>query len=290
MTDFDPKTSPLAGPNVLLEGEGGTGKTHAIGTLVDAGVEVFYLAIESGLESLIGYWTDIRPDNPKPRPVPANLHWHKIEAPKLSYKDFADQIVRVNTLALDTLAKSMDPNRHMHNLWENVSRSMFDFVDDRTGQHYGSVDDWGPERAIVIDGLTGLCKAAMSCVCGSRPVWNLGDYQVGQKQVEGFLRLTCDHTKCWFILIAHVEKEIDLLNGGQTIGVSAIGSKLAPLVPPMFSDVIYCTREGTRWNWNTARTGVATKARNLPWQDNLPADFRLIYKTWATRAASAGAS
>lgn len=284
MTTFDPKLSPLEGPNILLEGEGGTGKTYSIGTLVDSGIEVFYLGIESGLEALLGYWTDVRPDNPKPRPVPPNLHWHKIAAPKLSYKDFADQALRVNTLALDTIAKSQDPNRPLHNLWENVSRAMFNFKDDRTGTEYGSVDDWGPERAIVIDGLTGLCKAAMSCVCGSRPVWNPGDYQVGQKQVEGFLRLTCDHTKCWFILLAHIEKEPDQINGGFQIGVSAIGSKLAPLIPPMFSDVILCTREGNRWTWNTAKSGVASKARNVPWADAQKPDFGVIYRTWAARA------
>ena len=47
----------LPGVNVLLMGPSGTGKTYSIGTLVDMGVEVFYLALESGMESLLGYWT-----------------------------------------------------------------------------------------------------------------------------------------------------------------------------------------------------------------------------------------
>ena len=286
---FTPATSFLPGPNVLLEGDGGTGKTHAIGTLVDAGIEVFYLGIEQGLESLIGYWTDIRPDNPKPRPIPHNLHWHKVEGPNLGFEAFAAQALRVNTLALDTLAKSSDPQRYLHNLWIKVSSAMFDFVDDRTEQHFGPVDSWGPERAIVIDGMTGLCKAAMSCVVGSKPVWNPGDYAVGQKQVEGFLRLVCDHCLCWFVLIGHVEKEVDPIIGGTNITISAIGAKLAPLIPPMFSDVIYCTREGNKWVWNTAKTGVACKARNLPWADGLKPDFGIIYKTWAQRAEAAAA-
>lgn len=284
---FDPAKSPLPGPNVLLEGDGGTGKTHAIGTLVDAGVEVFYLGIEQGLESLIGYWTDIRPDNPKSRPIPPNLHWHKIEAPKMGFKEFAEQALRVNTLALDTLAKSQDPNRFMHNLWIKVSESMFNFVDDRTGVSYGPVDEWGPDRAIVIDGMTGLCKAAMSCVVGARPVWNPGDYQVGQKQVENFLRLVCDHCRCWFVLLGHVEKELDPINGGMNVTISAIGGKLSPLIAPMFSDVVYCTREGNKWTWNTAKSGVACKARNLPWADGIKPDFGLIYKTWAQRSQAA---
>lgn len=287
---FDFKTSSIPGSNVLLMGEGGTGKTFSIGTLVDAGVEVFYLGIEQGLEALLGYWTDVRPDNPKPRPIPENLHWHKIEAPKLGFKEFAEQATRINTLALKTLAEAPDPNRHMHNLWIKVSESMYQFVDDRTGTNYGSVDDWGPDRAIVIDGLTGLCRAAMSCVVGSRPVWNPGDYQVGQKQVEGFTRLTCDHCRCWFVLIAHVEKEIDPVNGGLQLMVSGIGKALSPLIPPMFSDAIWTKRDGKNWTWNTASSGVATKARNLPWQDGLKPDFRPLVATWQARAVAASAS
>jgi DNA replication protein DnaC len=62
------KKSALPGVNVLLMGPAGTGKTHSIGTLVDAGVEVFYLGLEPGLESLLGFWTD------KGKEVPANLH------------------------------------------------------------------------------------------------------------------------------------------------------------------------------------------------------------------------
>lgn len=37
----------LPGVNVLLMGPSGTGKTYSIGTLVDMGVEVFYLHLIS---------------------------------------------------------------------------------------------------------------------------------------------------------------------------------------------------------------------------------------------------
>ena len=69
----------LPGFNVMLMGPAGSGKTHAIGTLVDAGLEVFYLALEPGLESLLGYWTD------RGKPIPDNLHWHTLKAPDTSF-------------------------------------------------------------------------------------------------------------------------------------------------------------------------------------------------------------
>lgn len=287
--DFDPATSPLAGPNILLMGDAGTGKTHSIGTAADAGLEVFYLGIEQGLEALLGYWTDVRPDNPKPRPVPPNVHWHKLEAPKLSFKDFAAQAKRLNTLALDTIAKAPDPSRHLYNLWERIGEVLYDFPDQRTGKTFGPVSDWKPNRMLVVDGFTGFCRAAMACVVGSRPVWNPGDYQVGQKQVEGLTRLICDNCNCWFVMIAHVEKELDPVNGGMVLTVSGIGKALSPLIPPMFSDVVWARREGTRWTWSTAASGAATKARNLPWQDNMPPTFKTIFDNWRAKSIAAQA-
>lgn len=278
---FDPSKSPLAGPNILLMGDAGTGKTMSVATLVETGIEVFYLSIEQGIESLFGYWTD------KGQPIPPNLHWHKIAPPKASFKELAAAALKVNTLSYESLGKMTDVNRHLHNLFIKVNEAFADFPDDRTGTKFGSVDSWGPERAIVVDGLTGLSRAAMSLTVGGKPIRNPGDYGIAQGQLEGYLRLICDHCPCWFVLLAHVEKEIDPVLGGNKITVATIGRALPPLIPPMFSDVIYAQREGTKWTWNTAGTGVVTKARYLPWAENITPDFGPIYKRWSERAAAA---
>ena len=272
---------PLFAPKVIIMGPAGTGKTYSIGTLVDSGVEVFYLAIESGLEALLGYWTD------RGKPIPPNLHWHKIEPAKASFKELAEYSVKVNTLALETLAKMVDVNRHMHNLFTKILESMNNFHDDRTEKDFGPVDEWGTGRAIVIDGLTGVSKAAMALVTGGKPVKSQSDYQLAMNQIENFLRLCCDHCPCWFVLIAHVEREVDEVLGGVKITVASLGRKLPPLIPPMFSDVILAVREGTRWTWDLTSSQADTKARNLPWAANIPQDFRPIVATWAARATAA---
>lgn len=282
---FNPATSALPGPNVLIMGDAGTGKTHSIGSLVDAGIEVFYLSIEQGFESLVGYWTDPSPKYPKGRPIPANLHWHKIAPPKASFRELAESAFKVNTMSYESLGKLPDTNRHLHNLFIKVNEAFFNFVDQRTGKEFGAVDTWGPEKAIVVDGLTGLSRAAMSLTVGGKPIRNPGDYGIAQGQLEGFLRLICDHCRCWFVLLAHVEKEIDQVVGGTKITVATIGKALPPVIPPMFSDVIYTTREATTWKWNTSTTGVSTKARNLPWAENMPPDFKPLYDRWVSRAS-----
>ena len=109
MTTLDLKPPfQLPGVNVLLMGPSGTGKTYSIGTLVDMGVEVFYLALESGMESLLGYWTD------RGLPIPPNLYWHKLVAPAASYTDLIATAKNINMLSLDSLAKMADPNQQSH--------------------------------------------------------------------------------------------------------------------------------------------------------------------------------
>ena len=271
------KKSVLAGTNVMLMGPAGTGKTYAIGTLADAGVEVFYLGLEPGLESLLAYWTD------KGKEIPANVHWHNMEAPKASFLELMDAANKINTMQLDTLAKLQDPNRSKHNQFIKLLEVLNDFPDDRTGQRFGCVDTWTPSRALVIDGMAGLARAAMSLVVGGKPVRNQSDWGIAQDQVEKIVRLWTDNCRCHFVLIAHVEREQDAILGGIKLMVSTLGKALAPKLPPMFSDVILTERSGSNFSWNTGSAMADVKSRNLPIAEKLPADFGAIIKKWQSR-------
>jgi hypothetical protein len=269
--------SILPGPNVLLMGPAGTGKTHSIGTLVDSGVEVFYLALEPGLESLLGYYTD------KGKPIPDNLHWHKLAAPKASFTDMIDNAKRINTMALDSLAKMADPKRSNHNQFITFLEAMNSFPDDRTGDNFGCAQDWPPSRALVIDGMAGLCRAAMSLVVGGKPVRNQSDWGLAMDQVEKILQQITDSCQCMVVLIGHVERETDAVLGGVKISLSALGNKLSPKLTPMFSDVILTVREGSKFSWSTGSAMADTKTRNLPIAEGLAPDFGQIIKKWVSR-------
>ena len=271
------ESSMLPGVNVLLMGPAGTGKTHSLGTLADAGVELFYLGLEPGLESLLGYWTD------KGLEVPPNVHWHQLKAPKASFKEMAGDATRINTMALDSLAKMQDPNRGKHNSFIALLEALQDFPDDRTKQKFGSVDEWTPSRALVIDGMAGLGRAAMSLVVGGKPVKNQSDWGIAQDQVEKITRMWTDNCNCHFVMLAHVERETDAILGGVKLMVSALGAKLAPKLPPMFSDVILTAREGSKFSWDTGSAMADVKTRNLPIAQNLAPDFGAIINKWKSR-------
>lgn len=267
----------LPGVNVLLMGPTGTGKTHSIGTLVDSGISVFFLAIESGMESLLGYWTD------RGLPIPDNLHWHKLDAPTADFTDMISAATKINTLNLDALAKMSDPNRSSHNQFIKLLTALNDFPDDRTGEHFGPVNEWDQSRAIVIDGLTGINDCAMSLVIGGKAVRNQSDWGIAQGQIIRVLRMLCDNCKCHFVLLSHVSRETDQVLGGVKITVSTLGKAIAGELPTMFSDTILTVRDGTSWTWDTAASTADVKTRNLPIASKNTPDFKIIIDKWRSR-------
>lgn len=266
----------LPGVNVLLMGPSGTGKTHIIGTLVDAGIETFYFAYESGAESLVGYFTD------KGKPVPSNLHICTVKAPSASFLEMADAVRYVNTLSFESLKKQVDPSRGKYNQLEQFLRN-FNNVTDDTGATFGPVSEWGPERALVIDGLTGLCDSAMKACIGGKFDRDMKDWGLAQNIVEGILRKITSECRCHFILISHVERETDPNGGGLKLMASALGKALAPKLPAMFSDVILAKRVGKEFFWDTEDPTADLKTRNLPIATKIPPGFAQIIAKWRSR-------
>lgn len=274
----------LPGVNTLLEGPSGTGKTYSIGTLVDLKnpddspkYEVFYQGLEPGMESLIGYWTT------RKLPVPPNLHWNYISMGATDLDAMIDAAEKINTWNLEMLAKQQDAHKSKYNMYIQLMKNLNGFKDERTGQDYGRVLDWGTDRVLVCDGLTGLSRACMSMVVGGKPVRSQSDWGIAMDQVEKLLLYLTDSCRCHFVLLAHIERETDQVLGGSKITVGTLGQKLAPKIPPMFSDVILTEREATAWVWNTAHAQADLKTRNLPYQPKITPGFKQIFDSWEAR-------
>lgn len=276
--------SLLSGLNTLILGPTGVGKTHSIGTAVDygqsKGLEVFVQFLESGRESLLGYWTD------RGLAVPDNLHWSELERTGFSFANLTQVAKTINEYTMDMIFKMSDTNRGKHNEFVRLCSQFCDFKDDRTGKSFGPVDTWGPNRMLVVDGLTGLCAAAMALVVGGKPLRDQRDWGVAQDQTERMVRQLCDGVKAHFCLLGHVERETDPVFGGVKIMPSALGKALPPKLAPMFSDVILASREGTNWFWSTANPQADLKTRNLPIAEKIKPDFAQMFQKWQSRGGS----
>jgi len=269
-----PILDKLKGFNTLLEGPAGTGKTHSIGTLIDTGLEVFYLDCESGLETLQRYYAEQDKD------IPDNFHWHIVESPKASTKTLMDQAKRVNTLTYDILTKAIDPDRSKYDQFIKILAALNKFIDDRTGVDYGDVGTWKANRVIVIDSLTALSAASMTNVVGGRPARGMNDYQVAQIQLINFLRLLCTDCRAHFVLLGHVERETDLVLGGVKLTVASVGKAQNAIIPTLFSDVVLTVRNGEKFYWDTASQTADTKVRYLPIKPEIKPSFQVIVDKW----------
>lgn len=282
--DYDKNdTVGLVGPKVCLMGLGGTGKTYAIGTLVDWATansfEVAVLFTENSTETLLGYFRD------HGKEPPLNFFWHQQTTRPISLKNLLGTAEKVGKLSYEALAKSVDGDRGGDNnaFWK-ILQSCSDFKDDRTGKNLGPVDSFPANRIFVIDSLTELANAAMKMQIGARPMASPGDYGIAQHNLMNFLRLCTQGMNCPFVLTAHVDREIDPVTQSTKIMIKAIGKALATEIPTLFSDVIYTTREADKFYWDTAAYGVDTKTRSLGYRSKISPDFAQIFDVWKKRA------
>lgn len=252
--------------NTLLLGPTGTGKTYSIRTLLDAGLEVFVISTEPGIESVLGD-TD-----------PARLHWHYVKPQASTFSTLLESAEKINRLSFEQLAKSVDPNRREFTQWMEVLNQCANFIDQRTGEEYGDVTTWEENRALVVDSLTGLNIMAMDLVVGGKPVKGMQDWMIAQNNLEKFLQTLVTGTLCHFVLTAHVERETDEVLGGIKLMASTLGRKLAPKIPTFFDDVILAERDGDKFFWSTTAANIDLKARNLSWGNRLQPTFTQIVK------------
>lgn len=262
-----PAPYQIPGVNVMLEGASGAGKTHSIRTLVDAGLEVFVLFTEPGMEVL----ADVPSDK---------LHWHYIPPASPDFADMIASATKINTMSIKMLSDLPDINKKKYTEFIDILTSLSSFTDDRTGKNFGAVDDWGPDRVLVVDSLTGLSLAAMNLVTGSKPVKCLADWGIAIDNLERLLTKLCVDTNCHFVLLTHLEREVDEVTGGTSLMASTLGRKLAPKLPRFFSDVIHVKKAGDKFVWSTCTSNVDCKTRNLPQSETLSPTFVPIIAAW----------
>lgn len=260
--------------NVLIEGLIGSGKTHSLRTIVEAGQELFVISTEPGISSILG---DI--------PCSSGCHWAYIPPGVIPWAVARANMVKINTYTIEQLIKSPGINKLDYTQLLDIYDRLADFHCDRCEKDFGPVDDWDESRTIAIDGLTGLSTMALQLVVGAKPIRSLPEWLTGQTALLTTTDLLCHGTKCNFVLISHVERERDEVSGKNNITVSTLGAKLATKVTKPFDEIIYARREikdgKAEFFWSTTEPDVEQKVRILPWSDVLEPDFAQIFDRMA---------
>jgi len=253
--------SPLPGIKVLLIGGSGTGKTHSIRTLIDAGITPMCILLEPHSTRVLG---DTSPEK---------LHWNYLN-PGMGDLDSLTKIVsQIATMTYEQLTKVQDVSRSINNTFGAILQQLMNFECQRTGKKFGNIGTWGTDKALVMDSLSGLVVASKTIAIGNKPTMSPSDYNTVQKPIEALLNQLCFGYQCHFVLTAHAEREIDPNFGGSKLMPSVPGKALAPVLPRFFSDVVLAKRTGTKFIWDTSDPQADLKATNLPIGSELPPSF-----------------
>jgi hypothetical protein len=272
----------LRPPSTLLIGPAGTGKTTSIVSLLERGIKVNMLATEPTAPNRVL-------EEAAKRGVSAlDFHWKFVSPSVPSWDSLVQSATMVNTMSLKDIADMRGGiARSDGKQWIALIQAIQNFVSDRDGGAFGDATEWGENFAFVIDGLTGISTMSRMLTVGLKPNPNPGEWGVMQSNILTLMQKLTADCKCFFVCIAHVERETNEITGLSNITVSTLGAKLAPKLPPLFTNVVYAKRAASRFTWSTADTGVDTKNGDLPLSDALDPSFAPIVDSFRKRSAAA---
>jgi len=248
----------------------GTGKTFSIKSFLDAGITPFVIFTENGMSTLRQF------AGPKDA---CKIHWHYVAPGRIPWKVLISNARSIRDNTVGNLQKLPGLNKRSYDQLMGLLNAANNFTCDRCGKEFGDASDWGPDRALVLDSLTGLNKLCMHLQCGAKPVPSQPDWGVAM-HVQLEIINTLNGLRCHFLLISHVDKMVDMVNGGMILRPLALGQKNSPQIPQEFDEVIMARREAQTFNWSTTAPNVDLKARLLPLLDKIPPSFAPLMEVW----------
>lgn len=259
---------PAFGTKTLLMGGVGSGKTHCIRTLIDAGITPFVIFTEPGMRTLA--------DVPKDK-----LHWTYLPPANVGFDTMYESAKKINSMSFKSLASLEAIDKKDYQQFLQLLSTLRNFTCDRTGEEFGDVSTWDTDRALIIDSQSGLNTMAMDLVVGSKPTKAMSDWGVAMDNLERLINMLTTGVKCHFILTAHQEREQDEVTGAVRVMASILGRKLAPRLPRNFDDVVQCAlgKDG-QYVWQTESGQADLKYRNLERSSALKPSFVPLIESW----------
>lgn len=272
----------LRPPSTLIIGPAGTGKTTVIVTLLELDLKVRMLATEPSAPNRVL-------EECKKRGIDdTKFDWKFVSPSPVKWDSLIESARLVNTMTLKDLAEMKGGiAKQDGQQWITFLQSIQNFRSDRDGSDWGDATEWGPDCALVIDGLSGVNTMSRNLTVGLKPNPSPGEWGIMQGSILNLLTKLTSDCKCFLVVIAHVERENNELTGINNITVSTLGAKLAPKLPPLFTNVVLAKRTGAVFNWSTADVGVDTKNGDLPLSPTLEPTFKPIVESFRQRLKAA---
>jgi len=266
--------------NTLLIGEIGTGKTRSLLTLLPefidphtsavhkgAGLETFVISLERGAEAVFGE-----------NACRQGLHRHFITVTPPDWRTFGKYAKLAATMSMDSLVKMVDPGKSSYTAFAEAWGQCEDFVCDVCGEHFGDASEWGEERCLCLDGMTGISKAAMQAVVGAKPIRSLPEYGFAMSFIEGFMTTVWQATRCSTVVLAHLDRQTDPVTGASRVTLDTWGDKLAPKLIREPDEIAQTMKRDGKFFWSTVADGITLKRRRLSEGTSLEPSFRQIFQ------------
>jgi AAA domain len=275
---------PIQPPSVICMGHPGSGKTYSIASLLKSGLETFVISTEpDGIGSLLDACQETEADV-------SRLHWATCMPTPPGWGALEDMVSTIGTMSFEQIQniKTGVGKTHTREPAAKFLRTLKNFVCERTGESFGDVTKFDDQRALVLDSLSGLSMIAWMLALGYKPAAHQGEWGVSMNFIEQLLlKMTADR-KCFFVMTAHIEKEISEITGLSQIMVSTLGRKLPPKIPKYFSEVVLASRtmkgDTPTFSWATIDPKADLKNRSLPISSNLPPDYAPVVEAYRRRS------
>lgn len=278
----------LQAPHTLLMGPPGSGKTSSLVSFAKKGIEVFVVVTEpTGVDSLLDAWDREKAD--------INLlHYLTVAPASAGWKGLKDMAQKINLMSYEDLSKVKSGiGKESMVQYPKLLGNLENFCCERTQKEFGDVTSWDASRCLALDSLSGVSLITMQHTVGFKPSPHQGEWGIAMSATEMLILKLSSDCKCFFTLIAHIEKEPDEITGMATVGVSTLGRKLAPKIPRFFSEVIRARKDSSKtppYRWATMDSeAVGLKNRALASSSDLPADFGPIVDAHLRRVAASTA-
>ena len=266
---------PHTGPKILLEGGSGTGKTYSARTLLSCGISVRAVFTEPRWGSLSGLGCS------------DGLHIHYVNPTAASWTALASKAEALTKLPWDAAVKWTDMKKSSYDGFIRILQALHSFKCFKCNETFGDATEWDSSTCLWLDGLSGINTAALQMVTGGAVTRSLPQWGAAQEAELQLIRQCVYGTRSWFVLVAHLDKLVDELNGGMTITPLALGRKAGPELPKDFDEVVMATRLGDKFTWTNVASGADLKATYLPLSDGQSPSFEPIHRRWLESGAPA---